>query len=110
VRNADIVIENFRTGTLEKWGIGYKDLKKENEDLIMIRVTGYGQTGPYKNKAGFGTPATAFSGFTYLHGYKDRAPISPSFSLLDYITGVYVAFATVTGLYYRDVHANGSGQ
>ncbi|MCM3568953.1 CaiB/BaiF CoA-transferase family protein [Neobacillus mesonae] len=110
VRVSDVVIENFRVGTLEKWGIGYEDLKKENPNLIMTRVTGYGQTGPNSNKAGFGTPATAYSGFTYLHGYKDRPPISPSFSLTDYVTGIYVAFATVTALYYRDTKENGTGQ
>ncbi|OLO27861.1 formyl-CoA transferase [Alkalihalophilus pseudofirmus] len=110
VKKTDVVIENFRPGTLEKWNVGYEDLKKENPNLIMIRVTGYGQTGPYSSKAGFGTPATAFSGFTYLHGYTDRPPISPSFSLLDYITGIYVAFATTTALYHRDSHDAGTGQ
>jgi len=110
VEKSDVVIENFRTGTLERWGLGYEELKTINNDLIMIRVTGYGQTGPYKDKAGFGTPATAFSGFTYLHGYTDRPPISPAFSLLDYITGVYVAFATSTALYHRDAKEDGVGQ
>lgn len=110
VSKSDMVIENFRTGTLEKWGVGYEDLKKINPDLVMIRVTGYGQTGPYSHKAGFGTPATAFSGFTYLHGYPDRPPISPSFSLTDYVTGIYVAFAAVTALYHRDCQEEGSGQ
>ncbi len=110
VKKSDVVIENFRPGTLEKWNVGYEELKKVNPDLIMIRVTGYGQTGPYSSKAGFGTPATAFSGFTYLHGYKDRPPISPSFSLVDYITGIYVAFATSTALYHRDCEDGGSGQ
>jgi len=110
VAKSDVVIENFRTGTLEKWNVGYEDLKKVNDELIMIRVTGYGQTGPYSHKAGFGTPATAFSGFTYLHGYPDRPPISPSFSLIDYITGVYVAFATSTALYHRDATKDGVGQ
>lgn len=110
VSKSDIVIENFRTGTLEKWGIGYEDLKEHNPNLVMIRVTGYGQTGPYSHKAGFGTPATAFSGFTYLHGYPDRPPISPSFSLTDYVTGIYVAFAAVTALYHRDCQEQGSGQ
>lgn len=109
-RASDVVIENFRPGTLEKWGIGYEQLKKENPNLIMTRVTGYGQTGPNAPKAGFGTPATAYSGFTYLHGYEDRPPISPSFSLTDYITGIYVAFATVTALYYRDTNEEGTGQ
>lgn len=110
VSKSDMVIENFRTGTLEKWGIGYEDLKEYNPDLVMIRVTGYGQTGPYSHKAGFGTPATAFSGFTYLHGYPDRPPISPSFSLTDYVTGIYVAFAAVTALYHRDCQDEGAGQ
>ncbi|WP_282172213.1 CaiB/BaiF CoA transferase family protein [Cytobacillus firmus] len=107
---SDVVIENFRPNTLEKWNLGYEQLKKANPELIMIRVTGYGQTGPNSSKAGFGTPATAYSGFTYLHGYPDRPPISPSFSLLDYITGIYVAFATSTALFYRDSHENGTGQ
>ncbi|MFD1851508.1 CaiB/BaiF CoA transferase family protein [Oceanobacillus bengalensis] len=110
IRKSDVLIENFRPGTLEKWGLGYEDLKKENPNLIMTRVTGYGQTGPNSPKAGFGTPATAFSGFTYLHGYQDRPPISPSFSLTDYITGIYVAFSTMTALYYRDVNEEGTGQ
>ncbi|MDM5333967.1 CoA transferase [Ureibacillus composti] len=110
VRVSDVVIENFRVGTLEKWGIGYEELKKENPKLIMSRVTGYGQTGPNSSKAGFGTPATAYSGFTYLHGYEDRPPISPSFSLTDYVTGIYVAFATVAALYYRDTNEDGKGQ
>lgn len=110
VAKSDVVIENFRPGTLESWNVGYEELKKVNDDLIMIRVTGYGQTGPYSHKAGFGTPATAFSGFTYLQGYTDRPPISPSFSLVDYITGVYVAFATSTALYHRDAGKDGEGQ
>lgn len=110
VKESDMVIENFRTGTLEKWGVGYEALKEVNPNLVMIRVTGYGQTGPYSHKAGFGTPATAFSGFTYLHGFPDRPPISPSFSLTDYVTGIYVAFAAVTALYHRDCHEEGTGQ
>jgi formyl-CoA transferase len=102
VRISDVIIENFRPGTLEKWGLGYDILKRENKDLIMMRVTGYGQTGPNSHKAGFGTPATAYSGYTYLHGFPDRPPISPSFSLLDYITGIYVAFAVSVALYYSE--------
>ena len=109
VAQSDVVIENFRPGTLEKWEIGYDVLKEANPEIILMRVSGYGQTGPYAEKAGFGTPATAFSGFTYLHGFTDRPPISPSFSLVDYITGVYVAFATAAALYYRDAK-DGTGQ
>lgn len=109
ITKSDVIIENFRPGTLEKWGISYEILKEANPDIILVRVSGYGQTGPYAHKAGFGTPATAFSGFTYLQGYNDRPPISPSFSLVDYITGVYVAFATSTALFYRDAK-DGTGQ
>ncbi|GAK03462.1 LOW QUALITY PROTEIN: L-carnitine dehydratase/bile acid-inducible protein F [Geomicrobium sp. JCM 19037] len=109
-RKSDILVENFRPGTLEKWGVGYDVLKEENPNLIMIRVSGYGQTGPYKEKAGFGTPATAFSGYTYLQGFTDRHPVSPPFSLTDYICGIYVAFAAVTALYNRDTSEEGSGK
>ncbi len=110
IAKVDILIENFRPGTLEKWGVGYDELKSINPNLVMIRVSGYGQSGPYREKAGFGTPATAFSGYTYLQGFADRPPVSPPFSLTDYITGIYVAFAAVTAIYHRDTHSDGSGQ
>lgn len=106
----DILVENFRPGTLEKWGVGYDVLKEINPNLIMIRVSGYGQTGPFREKAGFGTPATAFSGYTYLQGFTDRHPVSPPFSLTDYICGIYVAFAAVTAIYHRDTNEAGTGQ
>ncbi|MGM8211271.1 CaiB/BaiF CoA transferase family protein [Virgibacillus sp. W0430] len=110
IAQSDILIENFRPGTLEKWGLGYEELKKENSDLVMIRVSGYGQTGPYREKAGFGTPGTAFSGHTAIQGFPDRPPVSPSYSLLDYITGIYVAFAGVAALYHRDRAEENEGQ
>lgn len=110
ITKVDVLIENFRPGTLEKWGLGYEEMKKANPRLIMTRVSGYGQTGPYREKAGFGTPGTAFSGYTYLQGYPDRPPVSPSFSLLDYITGIHVAFATVSALFYRETTQPDEGQ
>ncbi len=110
VKRSDLVIENFRPGTLERWDLGYDILKQVNPRLILVRVSGYGQTGPYHDKAGFGTPGTAFSGYTYLQGYPDRPPVSPSFSLLDYITGIYVAFASTSALYHRDTHPQSEGQ
>src|SRR5690606_8007127 len=97
-------------GTLERWGLDYETLKQENPKLIMVRVSGYGQTGPYREKAGFGTPCTAFSGQTFIQGYPDRPPVSPSYSLLDYITGVYVAFAAVSALYYLEKNNDSEGQ
>lgn len=110
IKGSDVLIENFRPGTLEKWGLGYEELKQMNPNLIMSRVSGYGQTGPYREKAGFGTPGTAFSGHTGISGYPDRPPVSPSYSLLDYITGIHIGLATVSALYSRDVSEDGEGQ
>jgi formyl-CoA transferase len=98
----DVLIENFRTGTLDKWGLDTETLRAVNPDIIITRVTGYGQTGPLAAMAGFGTPATAFSGMTYITGYADRPPVSPSFSLVDYITGLYALSSTMMALYNRD--------
>lgn len=105
----DVLIENFRTGTLDKWGLDSETIRKINPDIIITRITGYGQTGPYANVAGFGTPATAFSGMTYITGYEDRPPVSPSFSLVDYITGLYAVMSTMMALYHRDA-LNGKAQ
>lgn len=110
IRTADVLIENFRPGTMEKWGLGYDVLKEVNPRLIMTRQSGYGQTGPYAEKAGFGTPSTAFSGYTYLQGFQDRHPVSPSFSLLDYISGIYIAFGTVSALFHRETSNSEKGQ
>ncbi|SDN06876.1 formyl-CoA transferase [Fictibacillus solisalsi] len=110
VVHTDVIIENFRPGTLEKWNLDYDVLKKANPKLIIVSVSGYGKTGPYKEKAGFGTPGSAFSGYTYLQGYPDRPPVSPAFSLLDYVTGVYVAFSTVSALYYQEKNGVDVGQ
>ena len=102
VTQCDVLIENFRTGTLDKWGLDAETLRKANPKLVIARVTGYGQTGPNGPVAGFGTPATAFSGMTYITGYKDRPPVSPSFSLVDYVTGLYTAMSVMMALYHRD--------
>lgn len=110
VANADIVIENFRPGTLEGWGLGYEVLKAANPRLVMVRISGYGQTGPYRQKAGFGTPATAFGGLTYMQGYPDRPPISPPFPMADYLTGIFAAMAAVMALYHLRVHEASGGQ
>ncbi|MDI6880778.1 MAG: CoA transferase [Desulfitobacteriaceae bacterium] len=109
VAKSDLVLENFRTGTLAKWGLDYQTLRKANPKVIVVHVTGYGQTGPYKDKAGFGTPATAFSGMTYITGYPDRPPVSPSFSLTDYISGLYAVMGALLALYHRDA-LKGPGQ
>lgn len=102
VGKCDVIIENFRTGTMDKWGLDYVTLKKANPKIVVTRVTGYGQTGPNAKVAGFGTPATAFSGMTFVTGHQDRPPVSPSFSLTDYISGLYAAMSTMMALYHRD--------
>ncbi len=100
---SDVLIENFRTGTMDKWGLDRATLLKANPKLVVARLTGYGQTGPNADKAGFGTPATAYSGMTYLTGFKDRPPVSPSFSLTDYVSGLYALSGILMALYNRDV-------
>jgi len=110
VAQSDLLIENFRPGTMEKWGLGYDVLKQINPRLIMVRISGYGQTGPNSNKAGFGTPATAFGGLTYMQGYPDRPPVSPPFPLADYITGIFGALAAVMALYHLKGRDDAEGQ
>ena len=109
VAEADVVCENFQPGTLEKWGLGYEVLKAINPRLVMLRVSGYGQTGPYRDRPGFGRIANAFGGISYLAGDPDRPPSSPgSATLADYLTGIYGAFGVMAALRARDV--NGTGQ
>ncbi len=109
VRDADIVIENYRTGTLEKWGIGYETLREINPGFIMVRVTGFGQTGPYRNRPGFGTLAEGFSGFAYINGFPDRPPLLPGFGLADDSTGLMAAYLAMVALQARQVNG-GRGQ
>ena len=103
VAKSDVLIENFRVGTLDKWGLDAETLRKTNPKLIIARLTGFGQTGPNAPRAGFGTPLTAYSGMTYMSGHKDRSPVSPSFSLLDYVAGLYLWSSVMMALYNRDV-------
>lgn len=102
VKKSDVVIENFKTGTLDKWGIGVDVMREANPDIIVTHVTGYGQTGPNCKLAGLGTPLQAFSGMTYLTGYPDRPPVSPPLPLADYVAGLFAAFGTMMALYHRD--------
>ena len=102
VARSDVIIENFRTGTLEKWGLGMDVLREANPRIIVTHVTGYGQTGPYSRLAGLGTPLQAFSGMTYMQGYPDRPPVSPPFALADYIAGLNAVIGTLMALYHRD--------
>ncbi len=110
VADADVLIENFRTGTLERWGIGWDVLSALNPRLVMVRVTGFGQTGPYRRRAGFGTLAEAMSGFAHITGEPDGPPTLPPFGLADGIAANYGAFATMFALWERDMKGSGKGQ
>jgi crotonobetainyl-CoA:carnitine CoA-transferase CaiB-like acyl-CoA transferase len=109
VANADVFIESFRPGTLERWGIGPEVLHAINPRLIIVRVSGYGQTGPLSSRPGFGTVAEAMSGFAWVNGQADGPPVLPPFALGDGVTALFGTFATMFALYHRDVHA-GPGQ
>lgn len=109
VAEADVLVENFRTGTMEKWGLGWEDLCAINPRLVMVRLTGFGQTGPYRNRPGFGTVAEVFSGFANITGEPDGPPILPNFGLADGIAASYGASAVMYALYHRDVRG-GEGQ
>jgi crotonobetainyl-CoA:carnitine CoA-transferase CaiB-like acyl-CoA transferase len=108
VREADVVIESFRPGTFERWNLGYDALKEENPGLVFARVTGFGQTGPYRNRPGFGTLAESMSGFAHVTGQPDGPPTLPPFGLADGIAALATACAVLTALRARD--ATGRGQ
>jgi len=98
---ADVFIENFRPGTLEEMGLAPETLLAANPDLIVVRISGFGQTGPYAQFPGFGTLVEAMSGFAYRTGFPDREPVLPPLALADMIAGVYGANATVMALFAR---------
>jgi formyl-CoA transferase len=110
VAQADILVENFRTGTMESWGLGWDTLSAINPRLIMVRVTGFGQTGPYRRRAGFGTLAEAMSGFAHITGEPDGPPTLPPFGLADGVAAYFGCFASMFAIYERDVRGSGKGQ
>jgi crotonobetainyl-CoA:carnitine CoA-transferase CaiB-like acyl-CoA transferase len=107
VERADVVIENFRPGTLERWGLGYDELSRINPGLVLVRVTGFGQFGPYSGRPGFGTLAEAMSGFAAITGEPDGPPTLPPFGLADGISALAAAFATMTALRARETTGRG---
>lgn len=98
----DVVVENFRTGTVERWGIGYEDLTAENPDLIMVHLTGFGRTGPLAHEPGFGSLVEAFAGAAYINGHADREPLIQPFGLGDATAAIFAAFAVMVAVYNRD--------
>lgn len=109
VRDADVLIENFRPGTLERWGLSPDELHIDNPGLIIARITGFGQFGPYSSRPGFGTLAESMSGFAAITGEPDGPPTLPPFGLADGISALAGASAVLAALYNRDARG-GSGQ
>lgn len=104
VRTSDVIIENFRPGTLERWGLGPDVLAGVNPDVVVVRISGYGQTGPMKDRAGFGGVAEAFGGMRHVTGYPDRDPVRPGAAIGDSLAGLYGAIGALMLLLAR---ANG---
>jgi crotonobetainyl-CoA:carnitine CoA-transferase CaiB-like acyl-CoA transferase len=104
----DVLIENFRPGTMEKWGLDYEALSTINPGLVMVRISGFGQTGPYSNRPGYGIIGEAFSGLMYVTGHPDKPPARSAISLTDCITGLYGAFGALMALLSRQ--ETGKGQ
>lgn len=109
VESADVLVENFRPGTLERWGLGFQRLRATNPGLILLRVTGFGQDGPYASRPAFGTLVEAMSGFAAMTGQPDGPPTLPAFGLADSIAAMAGASAVTMALYHRDAR-RGRGQ
>ena len=105
----DIVVENFRPGRLEEWGLGYEDLKRLNPRLIMVRVSGWGQDGPYANRPGFASVAEGVAGLRYLTGEPGRPPVRTGISLGDTLAGLHAVIGLMNAIYERDIGASNEG-
>jgi crotonobetainyl-CoA:carnitine CoA-transferase CaiB-like acyl-CoA transferase len=109
VKDADIVIENFRPGTLEKWGLGWIDLSAINPALVMVRISGYGQTGPYSDRPGFAAIAECMGGLRHVTGFPDRPPVRVGVSLGDTLAGLYGTIGALIAMHHLKVNG-GKGQ
>ncbi|MFT0545623.1 CaiB/BaiF CoA transferase family protein [Allopusillimonas ginsengisoli] len=109
ILEADILIENFRPGTLEKWGLDYETLSAQNPGLIMLRISGYGQTGPMRDLPGYGVVAEAMGGFRYITGEPGKAPVRPGISIGDSLSALHGVMGIMMALYHRDT-GSGKGQ
>jgi crotonobetainyl-CoA:carnitine CoA-transferase CaiB-like acyl-CoA transferase len=109
VRHSDVLIEGFRPGTMERWGIGWDTLHELNPGLVMLRISGYGQTGPWKDRPGLDRVAQAFAGASFLTGQPDSAPVRCGLGFADYSTGIWGALGVMLGLFERRANG-GEGQ
>ena len=108
--DADVLIENFKPGTMEKWGLGPEEVKQTNPDLIYTRISGYGQTGPYSHKPGYASVTEAYSGFRYINGFEGDVPARPNLSLGDSVAGLHAAMGILLALLARKNHDDTNGQ
>jgi formyl-CoA transferase len=112
-KDADVVIENFRPGTLEKWGLGYDSLAAGNPGLVMLRLSGFGQSGPYRDRTGFGAIAESMGGLRYVTGFPDRPPVRPNLSIGDALASLHGVIGVLMALHHRDAgggRRSGKGQ
>lgn len=107
---ADVLVENFRPGTLERWGLGWDDLHALNRGLVMVRISGYGQTGPLRDKPGFAAIAESMAGMRYITGYPDLPPVRVGVSIGDSIAGLFAVMGALSAIYKRDAGGTGEGQ
>ena len=105
---ADVVVENFRPGAMEKWGLGPEDIKRENPGVIYARISGYGQTGPFAHKPGYASVTEGYGGFRYINGEPGEAPVRPNISLGDTVAGIHAALGVALAIIQR--HQSGEGQ
>jgi crotonobetainyl-CoA:carnitine CoA-transferase CaiB-like acyl-CoA transferase len=110
LEKADVVIENFRPGLMEEWGLGPAQLKERNPGLVYARISGYGQTGPYAGKPGYASVTEGFGGFRYINGEPDKAPVRPNISLGDTVAAIHAALGIALALLQRGKPESGQGQ
>ncbi|WP_455656754.1 CaiB/BaiF CoA transferase family protein [Phascolarctobacterium sp.] len=110
IAEADVMIENFRPGILEKLGFDIETIRSINPSIIVTRLSGYGQTGPYRKRAGYDRVGVGMGGLTYITGFQDRPPLKPGVSVADYLVGFSAAYGIMLALYERDIKGSGKGQ
>ena len=108
--SVDVLIENFRPGTMEKWGLGPKDLETTNPGLVYARISGYGQNGPYASRPGFASVCEGIGGFRYINGFPGEPPVRPNLSLGDSLAGLHAAFGILLAIVERDRESTARGQ
>ncbi len=110
ILESDVLIENFKPGTLEKWGMSPDDLKKDNPGLITARISGYGQTGPRSHLPGYASVCEGYGGFRYVNGFPDRPPVRPNLSIGDTLAGLHAAMGVMLAYIQREKDPDGKGQ